>query len=321
MNSVKKASVWLATLLTLVTAMLCANQDIQQQPCCPSKTGFFARSDVLYWTPRVTGLDLNFGTTQIVEDLIGCTQILKSKEVNIDPHFNWDVGYRVGGGYECSQWKAELLWTHFNGNGTRSSHQDLNIHNHGKIKIKLDQIDLALTYNYAVSCSFILQPFIGIRATRLHEHIHALSSTKISRFPTSKVIETRTINDRQKYWGVGPLLGVQGDWDIGCGFGFYGAAAAGLLYGDYEVHLDNKDTFSTPISKQIVSVNRRHLHAFDYNIDLALGISWQTLICNLYELRMKLGVEQHQYFNQNRLCAGREDISFTGGVFSFDLGF
>lgn len=334
MHRVRMTCIKLTILLNLFTMMLHANpdnydfapnreqiDDCCSKACCPSPCQFFVRGDILYWTPRVTGLELTFGTTEIVENVVGCTQILTTEEADLDPHFNWDAGYRVGGGYETDDWKAEALWTHFHGNGKRNNHEGLNITNQGKLKIELDQVDLALSYDYDLGCSLTLQPFFGVRGTRIHQHIDAHLVTEITLFPDSLALETRTFDDRQKYWGVGPLLGVQADWEIGCGFGLYGAVAASVLYGDYEVHFDDADIYSTPISKQIFNVNKRHVHAFDYNLDLALGLSWHICLCNQYELGMKLGFEQHQYFNQNRLCVGRGDISFTGGVFSLELGF
>jgi hypothetical protein len=331
MNKVKKACARLTVLLTLAVAMLNANQDsydyvpyeegmddnYNNSFCCDSSYRFSVRADALYWTPRITGLELEFGRTAITQEIIDGTQVLSTREVDLDPKFKWDAGYRVGAGFESNNLKAEALWTHFDGNGKRSSSNA----NTGKVKIKLDQLDLVLSYNTSPGCGYKLAPFIGARFTNIRTHINALLNTEITLSPISTALETRTFNDRQKYWGAGPLFGLQGDVEIGCGFGIYGTAAASLLYGDYKARFNDTDTYSAPISIQVLSRNKRHLHAFDYNIDLALGVSWHTCLCDQFELDLKLGFEQHQYFNQNRLTVGRGDVSFTGGVFSFELGF
>lgn len=288
--------------------------------CCPSPCNnhFFVRGDVLYWTPRITGLELNFGTSEIAESFVDCTQILVTKENDRDPHFKWDAGYRAGLGYETDKWISEVLWTHFDGNGDRRSHHSFS---HGKATIKFDQVDLALAYNYDISCGLTLRPFVGVRGTRIHEHLESILVTKLALVGNPDALETRRLNDQQKYLGVGPLFGLEGNWDIACGFGLYGTIAGSLLYGNYEVTFDDFDFFSSPISKQIYSFNKRHLHAFDYNLDLGVGINWHKTFGKRFELNMKLGFEQHQYFNLNRISVGRGDVSFTGLVFAIELGF
>lgn len=338
MNYLKETCFRLTLLLSLLPLMLCATEDDCQSyfdekiedcaalpPCCPSKGHFFLRGDALYWTPRITGLELDFGTTEIADRIEGSTQFLATREFDLDPYFKWDVGYRVGGGFETCNFTIEALWTHFDGKGKRSNREchfeNTDLNNHGSIKIKFDQIDLGLGYNYHATCSLTFKPFVGVRAARIHEHLKALLFTEIDVFPDTLALETRTYDDRQKYWGVGPLFGVQGDWEIGCGFGVYGAVAGSLLYGEYKVDFHDTDIFTAPFSKQIASANKRHTHSFDCNIDLAVGISWHRCFCNGSELTFKLGFEQHQYYNQNHLTVGRGDISFTGGVFSAEVSF
>lgn len=339
MDDIKKVCFGLTIVLTLFGLMLGANQDdyqfdldgekIEDCPsslsCCPLRGHIFIRGDVLYWTPRITGLELDFGKTEIAEKIVDCTQFLATRESDLDPHFKWNTGYRAGAGYETDKCKIEGLWTHFRGNGKRHNHEcfqeDSETTNHGKVKIKFDQIDLAFACNYHAACSLTFKPFAGVRAARIREHIKALLITEIALFPDTLALEKRAFDHKQKYWGVGPLFGVEGDWEIGCGFGLYGAVATSLLYGEYKVEFDDAEIFTAPVSKQIAGTNKRHTHAFDWNIDLAVGISWHTCICNQSEFTVKLGFEQHQYFNQNHLCVGRGDVSFTGGVFSIELSF
>lgn len=309
----KNACLRLTILLTLATVMLNADQENCGQ--------FSIRGDVLYWTPRITGLELNFGTTEINEVVVGCTQILSTEESDLDPHFKWDTGYRVGIGYESECWEAEALYTHFNGKGSKNSHETLDIINSGNVKIELDQIDVALSCNFDLGCDFTLKPILGIRGTRIHQDVNAVLFTEITLFPNTPALETKTFDDEQKYWGVGPLLALQGDWELNCGFGLYGAVGASLLYGHYDIHFNDSDVFTGGVTKELFSNNKKKLNAFDFNIDLAIGLTWHTELCNRYDLDFRLGFEQHQYFNQNRLCVGRGDVSFTGGVFSVELGF
>ena len=63
------------------------------------------------------------------------------------------------------------------------------------------------------------------------------------------------------------------------------------------------------------------MKAFDFNLDLALGIQWEHLMNDAYYLTMKLGIENHQYFNQSRLGYTFGNLSFSGGIFSLGLAF
>ncbi|MBA3815161.1 MAG: hypothetical protein H0X29_01305 [Parachlamydiaceae bacterium] len=325
----------LTILLSAISGILCSKEEYyplfqdsknlencNYESCCPcpSKNSFFIRGDALYWTPRVTGLELDFGRTSIVENIVDSTQIFITREEDLDPHFKWDAGYRAGAGYESNNWGMEALWTHFQSSGKRSNKQLFERRDEGKVNIKFDQIDVVFLYNYKATCLLTLKPFFGVRASKINEHVKGISFTDIT-FNSLPALETRTFNDKQKYWGIGPLFGVQGNWEIGSGFGIYGNVGASLLYGEYKINYKDTDIFTVPFSKQIFAFNKRHLHGFDCNLDLGLGISWSKVIFQKYEVKMKLGFEQHQYFNQNRIGSSRGDISFTGGVFSLELGF
>lgn len=301
-----------------------SRQECCSQPtCCETSSGrFFVRGDLLYWKPHVSGLELDFGTSSIAKNTAGGVEMFAMEEHDKDPRFKWNAGYRVAAGYQSAcNWEIGALWTHFQGNGHRKDHEDVNTVNHGKCHLKFDQIDVIGAYQSSLTSSFSFKPFIGVRGAEIHERVSALIVTNIAiNPPPALATETRALRDRQKYWGVGPILGLHGDWDLGCGFGIYGTAAAAVLYGKYKVRFEDADVMTPPISKEIASLNRRDLHRFDGNIDLAIGIRWQTCITDALQLSMKLGFEHHQYFNQSHLGTNRGDLSFDGLVFSIGLG-
>lgn len=320
-------------VLAITASMACALQadsintdetsviavDCPQSTCCESGSGrFFAAADLLYWKPHITGLELDFGTTSISEVITDGTEVVTTSEFDADPHFKWNAGYRVAAGYQfdCSNWEVGAIWTHFQDTGSRSIDEDAETVNTTRTRIKFNQIDVLLAYNDSLCSSFNVKPFVGIRGAKIHENLNALLVTDIVIAPTTPLTETRTFDDSQHYWGVGPILGLQGDWDMGCGLSLYGAVAASFLYGEYKLHFDDTDFFTAPISRDIFSTSKRHLRGIDCNIDLAIGFLWETCICDSYQLRMKLGFEHHQYFNHSHLGTSRGDLTFDGGVFS-----
>lgn len=288
--------------------------------CCESESRFFFRADLLYWKPHISGLELDFGNDSLTQVTTDGLVSITSDENDRDPHFKWNADYRLAAGYKfaCSDLEVGACWTHFQGSGHRSSREDIDTVNYGKISLKFDQIDLALAYNMQTCSSLTLKPFVGLRGVRIKEHLDSNLVTDITFVPGGLATETRTLDDTQNYRGIGPLFGVNGDWDIGCGFGIYGTAAASVLYGVYKIHLDDSDIFTAPISREVFSTGHRRQHGFDCNIDLALGVRWETCLCDCYPLVVKLGFEHHQYFDLNHLGANRGDISLDGGVLSIE---
>lgn len=322
MNRIK-----LLSLLTLFTSSMCignvaANDYMYNQDfCCESNEGkFFLRGDLLYWRPYLTGVELGFGTGSIAQTTVGDTQVIVSDEFDIDPKFNWDCGYRVAAGYEmANHWGVGAEYTHFKGDGQRSSFDNGDITSRGKFNVKLDQVDLLLGYDYSYNSDFSIKPFIGVRGARIEDSVKGLITTQLTIDGVPALGEIRDFNHRQDYRAIGPILGLYGDYNIGCGVGIYGSAAASLLYGRIHVNMDDATLLGTLTSTAIFTSNSRHLHSFDPNADLALGIFWKTDLFECAKLNMKLGFEHHEYFNQNHFSVFRGDMSFTGGIFSMDI--
>lgn len=321
MNRIK-----LLSLLALLASSMCAgsatanNYFGQQDYCCESNEGkFFLRGDALYWRPYLTGVELGFGTGSIAQSTIGDTQIIVSDEFDIDPKFDWDWGYRVAAGYEMSNhFGVAAEYTHFKGNGHRKSFDNGDITSEGKFNVKLDQIDLVLGYDYATP-EYSLKPFVGVRGARIQDGVKGLITTQLTIDGVPALGEIRDFNHRQDYRAIGPVLGLYGDYNIGCGFGVYGSAAASLLYGRIRVNMDDATILGTLTNTAIFTSNTRHLYSFDPNADLALGVFWKTGFFECAELNMKLGFEHHEYFNQNHFSVFRGDMSFTGGIFSLEV--
>lgn len=289
-----------------------------QDSCCESSCGrFYVGADLLYWKAHISGLELNVGTTSVVQATVGDdTTIMTAEEYDADPYFKWKPGYRIAAGYEFAgaEWEAGVVWTHFQDSGTKTFGL-----NTTSVDVKINQIDLLLAYNTTLAPCFKARPFIGVRGARITSSVDAFLVTDITILPATLATQTRIFDDSQKYEGWGPLLGLEAEWEIGCGFSLYGSAAAGLLYGDYHVHFVDSDVFTPPFSTSVFSDDTRHVHGFDANIDLAIGIQWQMAFCDSYLVNMRLGFEHHEYFNQSHIGTNRGDLSFDGGIFSLGI--
>lgn len=302
-----------------------ANGEIVAE-CCDQQivndcqNGFYVRGDLLYWKPHVSGLELSFGKGSI-DQTISDQEIVITREYDTDPKFSWDAGYRLAAGYQFNEgWEALALWTHFRGNGKHSDQDHEGNHSHGHFDLKFNQIDVAVAYKAVFCPLFSVKTYLGVRGARIHEDLKALQITSIISNGVSGR-ETRSFDDKQTFNGVGPLFGVQGNVLIGSGFDLYALVGGSVLFGHYKLNLDDSDIFTQPILKQVFSQNKKHLHSFTWNVDLALGIHYETSFCDSYHLDLNLGVEHHQYFNENHIGANLGDLALTGGVFTVGVGF
>lgn len=289
------------------------------QNCGPGNGNLSFRADVLYWRPYSSGIELCFGDG-LIRQTTGDTQIFDSREYDADPHYNWDVGYRLAADYKmCDNWGIAAEWTHFQGKGRYRSFHNGDITSHGKYNVKLEQVDVVLGYDYAVNCDFNVKPFLGARVAYIKDSVRGLITTQLLIDDVPAVGEIRDFHHRQDYQAVGVLMGLNADYNIKCGFGVYGTAAASLLYSSIKVAMDDETILGTRVSTIINTCNRRHIHSFDPNVDLALGLFWRPNLFKCAQINMKLGFEHHEFFNQNHFSVFRGDMSFTGAIFSIDI--
>lgn len=290
-------------------------------PCCEkSPAHFFIAGEYLYWKASLSGLELDFGSSSVVESKTNCITCIDSKEFDIDPSFDWKSGYRVGGGVQLpnSNFSLSVFWTQFKDKGHRSIKTCNDIVNKGCCRVSLEQVDGVIAYAYACR-SVVLEPFIGVRAAQINHSVNSQVTTSITLLPNTIATGVTNFDDHQHFKGIGPILGLYGDWMSACGLGLYGEGTFGVLYGNYKVKFNDSNVFSAPISTQSSNLINQHLHRFNANIDLALGIFWKRCICKNIAIRLNLGYEFHEYYNLSHLGANRGDLSFNGVVAALEI--
>lgn len=274
--------------------------------CCEKNENcWIFNGDLLYWRALQNGLNCE------------CSSGIKNHE--------WNLGYRIGieKDFACSCWDTAIEWTHFNCN-TKQGHkhvQDSSSHerNHSKWKLDFNTVDVSIGRDFEINSCAALRPYFGLRGVwvdeKLFDHQESLQ--------TSTLTETFVTADRHKkseFWGVGPQLGLEFDWALGCGLGFYGNISAGVLYGNFHIKSREKDTFTNP-TETFSCKNHHDCEACEAVADAELGFSWkQCVFCNKVNLEIRLGWEHHQYFDHNKF-GGYGDLCLDGAVISLRLGF
>ncbi|MBA2727125.1 MAG: hypothetical protein H0U49_03015 [Parachlamydiaceae bacterium] len=293
-------------------------------PCQPSCWGKgFISADLLYWRAFESGLDRCVPVRTC--DTITCDDrvVSRFKGKGRNPHFRWDPGFRIGFGYApaCSDWGVAAFWTHFHSHANRSE----NCRSEHRWKLDLDTVDVVLGYDFDLNCCVHLRPFGGVRWANIDQHLNFGQGFESRSDCSSSSSNPRGSNDlnfskthlKQDFSGVGPLLGLEADWKIGCGFSFYISGAVSWLYGKFHINKQNSNVSADTASYWS---ERTRLDANVAATDAGLGVRWQTCIFGNKQLFLQLGLEHHRYYDFNRI-GNYGDLSFDGANFSAAIEF
>lgn len=309
----------MARLVTVTIMMmgfgLLAWCDVPEAKLPVEKSCFSVEGDLLYWVSQISGLQSNFGSTNVIQSSVNGVSITKIVEKDVDPTYSWAVGYRILTSYQFSNrlWDLSAIWTSFKGTGHKSI-------NYGNWNVTLDQIDTALFYNAYWNSWFITHPFIGVRANKINQTLFSEVIADVIIGNSGLATDTKIFNDKEKYRAIGPLFGINGDVILGYGFELYGGIGVSLLYGSYRLYFKDSEIVTSPATpSNSMSSIKKYMNAFNYSVDLGLGVSWETKAYKWIGVKAKIGIENHQFFNQNHIGAEIGDLSFSGLAFAISL--
>ena len=271
------------------------------QYCCPKPCGhFFLDADFLYLRAFEGGLSCVCDGTQINDTTVGGILVSTLEGSSEDPEFTWNPGFRLGVGYEFVNRCCDLglYWTHYYSRaGGESDTREQ------KWNVDFNEVDLIYSCASQWSPFLLSIPFGGLRCAYIEQKLRTHFVSTVNGIPT--ISEG---NSKETFFGLGPLVGIEGDWGIGCGFSLYGNVSFALLFGRFHVRSNQTEIFTTGINRNHL---RNHLDAYQAVIDAGIGIRWTTCICCDRLLIIQLGLEEHRYFNHNQFN-GYGDLSLDG---------
>lgn len=337
MTICKNFSVAIAALVLILMGQAHADGNLSEYTncedscyCAPACCGKgFISADLLYWRAFQGGLDDCFPTEDIDEISSYGNIISKFSGRGKDPHYQWDPGFRIGTGYEFTGgWDIAVFWTHFH---SKSDENHFN-HHRRQWKLDFDVVDLVIGRGFDLGSCFTLRPFGGLRGARIRQKLSTnLRGRENSYFDSSSTIiendsfsgyslfshfPTSSADAKNRLLGIGPLIGVEADLNLGCGFSFYANASFAVLYGNFHVRFKDFEEFGDVATYCNVKHNS---HACQSVVDAGLGIRWETCYCKSI-VWLQLGLEHHRYFNQNRF-GHYGDLCLDGGNFSAGFAF
>lgn len=324
--------------------------------CCPqyddsaSNSTFFVEGDALVWKPSVHGIP--FGRTIITNsDTTFDAATVEYTKVN-KPDFTWNAGFRVGIGYHlpCAG-DAKVVWTRFNSNARGCSFIPANVIGNfepaygsavpqssdlgtettvfARWKLKLNLLDFKFEKRINLD-NFVVTPFAAIRAAWIQQ----CYSIDIANSNTTTLQNSEFVRLKTQFQGAGLRAGVEGAYNIACGFGIYGFGSASILYGQFrncnrDHIIENDTTTPTPINRDYTDFLRDRFNDAQVIGDCGAGIQWKTSLCeDNFALTLQAGWEQNVFFNLVRFDQNtgnsqinEHNLSLQGFTFSAKLDF
>lgn len=298
----------------------------------------FLTGDLLYWKGEENGL------TYALKSDVPNGNLLSGKTDFKDPDFEWDIGFRIGLGYNIphDNWDLYANWTHFNtgAHGSVNAERDdqlfpvwalpagpLNTHAISRAKsfwkLSLNTLDVELGKEYYVGKSLSLRPHLDLRTAWIDQHFTVDYENPPNHFEDQ-------VSMKNDYWGIGPRLGLNLQWWLSKSFSIEGGGAVSLVYGDFSIH-QREEVKKAPDDGIHL---RHHLHITRAMTDLGLFIAWDHMFFhNQFHLGVKLGWEQHIIFEQNQffrfldpyfqgsIVSNQGDLTLQGWTFAGRIDF
>ncbi len=293
---------------------------------CDEKADIAVFADFLYWAAKEGGLNYTI-TSQTPIAILSIPPpppIVGAKVKSI--HTAKNPGVRVGMSlfFDHDDWNGSLLWTHLDTrkDGSATTGGDLDrqvttnwIHPITSIlfassvkahwELHFNTLDAELGRRFWLGKAYMIQPFFGLKAAWIHQHfgITYFNPSDNTFNPDNTLIpffsQVRVLLKNQN-WGLGPRVGIYSSWHLAKHWDFYGKAAASLLFSWFDIK--NKTT-NTDLLRPVVTLPslglNDHFYTIKTNLELALGIQWESTIFEQQHLVIKAGWEQQYWFGMN----------------------
>lgn len=278
------------------------------------------------------------------------------------PRHKWKPGVRLNLGYKKSDccWDLNTTWTYLYSKAHSKhnvesdqqlsscwlapvNHQHkgrlLGSHANSKWSLNYNTLEIGVGHTFTACECFVIRPHFDFKAVWIQQRVcldigrdydfskHHHSSNEML------ATQFEGIKAKRNFAGVGPQIGCDLSWDLGCGWNLFGKAAGAILYARPKYDFGSKFGFDSSNS-DIASASSHNNHYRDhdghlvYNTSLGFGFGWNTWLCdNSYLVGLKLGWEHNLYFNQNGFlrpgnCSeGHGDLALYGLTAAISLDF
>lgn len=290
--------------------------------------GFFFFTNPVYWQAHEDGLAFAARSDSI-------TRLAPESKIE-NLHFDWDFGFQVGFGYRVPHdlWSVSLelkhIHTNAHGHETASDGDFVlplwkmpDVHDPSYVaearahwRVHLGLLDCLAQKMWHPVKTCVVAPVIGIRTAWIRQKYN-LWYFGGSLLPDRE----EQFSMKNKFWGIGPALGVRTGWEMASHWELFGDFLFSLLYGEFYIH---QAEWTLPEKRKILGVHE----IFDSSAataDATLGLRWHCMWeGTLKRLSLELAWDQIVLFGQNQFIrfvnpsakglfiANQGDLSFQG---------
>jgi len=322
-NKLKKmwplATLALLSSASLVQAQCVPDNGMTNKSVNPSArgtvgNGFFASIEPFVWKAHEDGLTPTITNTDGAAVPSGASNYYDAKFDHM--HFKWDWGFHLGLGVNLAhdEWDTLLNWTHYRTTASQetdccengpsattiypqffaqqpasTNDQPVVTNSNAKWKLRLDMVDWELGRKFYTGRWLSLRPFMGLRGAWIRQKMDIdYSGGDVA---TDQFYD---VDMKNHFWGVGPRIGLNTQWNFSKEFSFYGDGAISLLYGRFKVTQEEEVGADTKLD---ISDNWRTSR---FVTDLAVGIRYEHLFEDKeFKFTGSFGWEHHMFFDQN----------------------
>ena len=286
----------------------------------------------LYWGTQQDGMEYAIETMVVGTDSVsgnpGLNNLIDGEYLS--PNYTRDFGFQLGASYisPCDGWDIGVKWTYFR--NTAKDHIEAESEDNTAIlplwsafqypnagnapilfandivsswRLDLNLIDIELGRAYWTSKFLSLRPFVGLRIASIEQNFDLQHKGGSYNDPGMSLNYNDYVDLDNDFHGTGLRIGLDSNWNFGCGWALYGNLAASLVYGKFDIDHDEWVRQATgPFTKHRILEATEKFRASRAIVDLGLGIQWSTLFSDCkYGIRVALGFEQHLFYHQNQL--------------------
>lgn len=311
--------------------------------------------DTLFWKSKMDGLA--FASIEKSYQ----NQPINLIDQVIEPHFRWDFGVKIGGGYQFDYdgWDLFLDYTYFKNKGFKSkkttlpsglnlldtnllpltAYSQYNAKNSlgtagyaancsSNASLFYNNLNLQLGRHFFISEKFTLHPSFGLQSNWISIKQHQLFSggeNAFSLLVRSTIVALRGLDSvgsgsylsyikKCTSVGVGPRIGIRGNWVVHKAFMIYGSIQESLLFSYIKKRIHG--TYSVyPLN---VLDSTYNYHRLIPASDLEIGFSYAKSFNNQRQkLNISLGYEAQYYFNL--VAIQLERITTSLGLYGANL--
>lgn len=250
-----------------------------------------------------------------------------------DTDFDWNSGFRFRFGYNMGhdRWDLQMVWSWLLTRGNDAKTDRVNqlyatnssaainpqsgvlanaIQSH--INLHLNLWDTKIGREFFVSKWLTLHPAAGLKVGWVNQHWQTTATGDIKALNLTTVTEY-TIDMKQKFWGIGPMLGIDSEWGLIGNFHLYANGSVAFLTGFFN---DYRNDIATQVGEpDIINPFRRHSHQPQWVSELQLGLRWnQWMSRNRYRLAILAGWNAIFFNDHNHLfsISGSDSVTSYG---------